>query len=644
MADGYAILLEFGAQPELVRLQSAFSAVLPEGTQLTDPATFHITLAYAMGEGDVEQVREWLNSAASALQFAIVVDGLRVFDTPSDGYAFYLNVRNMGTLADYQGAMWSAMDSSGFAMSEFSHPANWQPHITIGYSDVPAEKLSPQMWIGFVPPVAVMPTSIRFYTPDETVIAEVVLKAARSREPTRTKEGRVISRRNFDRLRAIQDALRQILEDAKLAFEDDPPVSKTLIMKSADGRRYIGMISSNPYRDRDGEFVAQKALEAAVDAEWRGGEFVGGAPVLFWHEGEPIGDIIWADTEQGFLLEIAKERPTAWAKAVLDMIESTPIQWGVSIGFKTRQWTEKINPLGKVLARVFHKIRRMESSILPRAFAANPHTRIEVKKHMANPIRFAWLKKNAPELAAQVEPNLRKGAASAAAALNTQGVERKEVKDVSTLLPSLVMPDPAPDEDEDETLELEAVKALDVEMLTEQLVSMVSDVLGEQTPADLPDRVAALIGSCMTDEGMTEEGTTDELAVEAGNSTPGTKAAKSPEPDPDEDADEDEEPVLTGKAAEQLVTLLEQLVDGQAFIGEVDTRLKSLEGLAKLPDRFTSLEKRIGRVEKSLSGGPRAASTAHETEIDEDDADLVEGVKEKASDEALLKVLPGLFK
>jgi len=109
-----------------------------------------------MGDGDVEAVKRWMvessNTAEFDINFAVVFDGVGVFETPEDGYAFYLKARRAGRLAEVQNLTSGWMGMEGFELSPFSLPSDWHPHLTIGYSDTPAERLSPSMSIGFVPP------------------------------------------------------------------------------------------------------------------------------------------------------------------------------------------------------------------------------------------------------------------------------------------------------------------------------------------------------------------------------------------------------------------------------------------------------------------------------------------------------------
>lgn len=422
------------------------------------------------------------------------------------------------------------------------------------------------------------------------------------------KAGRVISRRNFERLRAIADALRAILDDAGLSIDE-----KSLhIVKGKDGLRMIGLISSNPYLDRDGEFVSERALRADVDAEWDDKAYAGDNVVLFWHDGLPIADIVWADVQDGFVIEIAKERDTPYAKSMLDMIERLDLEWGVSLGFRHGREDKR--------AGVYHRIKRHESSILPRRFAANPFTYAEVKA-MAN-LRSMFLKRNNPD-ALDLEKKLRGTAKDARKKLDQAGVARKQKKAAAPpTKPASTRKTRRP-----------VLKMLDVEELADTLEGMI-DELVEETPEDLHDRLVEVIDASAVEEEdiLEEEAEVDELDED-----------EKEEDAEDESEDEDEDKALRRKQTE----LLEQLVDDLAVVGELESQVKALAPLNKLPRQIDKMERRLQQLEQRLKGGPRAASRAEESEVDPDDMELDEHVKETGVDDELSRlsqVYPGLMR
>jgi hypothetical protein len=158
----------------------------------------------------------------------------------------------------------------------------------------------------------------------------------------------------------------------------------TTVFKAADGTRHALLVSSNAYEDREDEIIKEKALAEYVEKSYRGDEYRGENVHLLWHGGEPIGDIIGAEMVGPFLVEVTRERPNAVInlakddepplyaeiKAVWDMLESAPVEWGASIGFRYRQ--------GDKAGGAYDQIMKFETSSLPRDFAANSYTYSEV--------------------------------------------------------------------------------------------------------------------------------------------------------------------------------------------------------------------------------------------------------------------------
>lgn len=150
----------------------------------------------------------------------------------------------------------------------------------------------------------------------------------------------------------------------------------TMLPSTPDSPRLMLIITSNAYRDREQEIVSQKALEEYVEESWDGDEFTGDNVLLVWHAGDPIGDIVYADMEGPFLIEVAQERPNAIIdlaavgeeplyteiKAVWDALERET-DLGASHGFYPVAMDRKDG--------VYQKIDKQETSTLPRFAAAN---------------------------------------------------------------------------------------------------------------------------------------------------------------------------------------------------------------------------------------------------------------------------------
>lgn len=145
------------------------------------------------------------------------------------------------------------------------------------------------------------------------------------------------------------------------------------VLKDAAGRRYMFMVTSNGYKDRDKEHVATKALQAYVDACWTGDDtaFVGDNAHYIWHVKElgSISDLMFADVWSGFLVELWREQTdNPIAKAFYNFVEChDEIEWGASHGFQ-----------GVLKSDTFTHIHKFESSSLPLEAAANLLTLSEV--------------------------------------------------------------------------------------------------------------------------------------------------------------------------------------------------------------------------------------------------------------------------
>lgn len=145
------------------------------------------------------------------------------------------------------------------------------------------------------------------------------------------------------------------------------------VLKDSAGQRWLYMVTSNGYKDRDKEHVATKSLEAYVKSCFTGDDtaFVGQNDHYFWHTPElgSMSDLMHADVWSGFLVEFWREKPgDPIAKAFYNFMEDHPeIEWGASHGFD-----------GLLKQDVFTHIHKFESSSLPLEAASNLLTLSEV--------------------------------------------------------------------------------------------------------------------------------------------------------------------------------------------------------------------------------------------------------------------------
>lgn len=189
----------------------------------------------------------------------------------------------------------------------------------------------------------------------------------------------------------------------------------------ANGARYMLIVTSNSYQDREQETITSPALKQWVDSCWKSVEdqFTTDNPLVFWHDMRVrMGDIVWADVRGPFLVELAKEADHAVARKLFDYVEAHPDEkWGAShkFGYFKSQ---------KDADGTYHRIFKKETTLLPREMAANLLTYSGVIPMTDK--RSEYLNKmlglpNAAEL-------LDKGIETLVAELKKNGVEHKSVE------------------------------------------------------------------------------------------------------------------------------------------------------------------------------------------------------------------------
>lgn len=433
--------------------------------------------------------------------------------------------------------------------------------------------------------------------------------------------------------------------------------TRVVILKGKDGLRYLGLVTSNAYGDRDGEIVAESALKKWVNSVWKGGAYRAKNPLLFWHAGQPIGDVIWSDMRGAFLIEIAKERRTKFAKLMFDLIERSKLTWGVSHGFYDKahdfdgRW------------KVYHRIAKKETSVLPLAFAANPFTSVRIKS--MNLLRMRWLKKNAPE-AAEIERELSREAKQRQRKLDGAGVTRKSkggktltLKEVNAQIREIerVTGVPLPRATQQKMRQAvkqreQAVeKAIDPAALADSLTTFLDGVFadaGVDAPEDLSDRIGALIESLDDGDAPLDAEVVAETIAEASEELLAEEGAEAPDDlqeqiaeviDEEVAAEDDGEEVASRKhrtsrkrASEPTTSkqtqLLEDLLDDLSVLDEIAEEVKALKPLRGLARDMATVKKEMRLLQRKMAGGPRAASDDEDTELEDDDDADDEDVRE----------------
>lgn len=195
------------------------------------------------------------------------------------------------------------------------------------------------------------------------------------------------------------------------------------VQRGDDGLRRMVIVTSNSYEDREGETLTTKSLKEYVDNAWEGDAFTDPQPYYFWHDDNlpPIGQIVWADMEGPFLIEVAKELKTKVSKRAFDYVEAHPdVKWGASHGFDYPESQKGADG-------TYNKIYKFETSLLPLEAAANPYTLASVvgekNKEMSKDSVFDDIM-GIPGAARA----LRKGVRSVDATLQKEGLQHKGLK------------------------------------------------------------------------------------------------------------------------------------------------------------------------------------------------------------------------
>ena len=177
------------------------------------------------------------------------------------------------------------------------------------------------------------------------------------------------------RAEVIIDPAAPVLTQLQNRLRRQPLKDGTQVLKDNTGRRYMFMITSNGYRDRDNANVTTRAIEDYVEKCWTDdGQFIGDNAHYIWHTKElgSISDLVFADVWSGFLVELWREKEQMpVAKAFYNYVERHPDEkWGASQGF----FASKTD----IDAGLYKTIAKYESSSLPLAAASNVYTLSEV--------------------------------------------------------------------------------------------------------------------------------------------------------------------------------------------------------------------------------------------------------------------------
>lgn len=496
----------------------------------------------------------------------------------------------------------------------------------------------------------------------EQAITAISPTGYRGKKPQFDQGKRAAAKRNINKRIGelnISDVQKQHLHERLSAtkgyISPKPPAlwnrGKTgiTVFKGTDGLRQMVLITSNSYRDREGETIRTKGLKGYVDGAWNRveGKCLPDNPLLLWHGGQPIGDIVWCDMEGPFLLEVAKERPDQTiniakkgqapvyvsVKDVWDYIEENPsdLEWGASHGFKFPKWRKSRD-------NVYDTIYKFETSVLPLLWAANPYTFSGVVDMSVRDKLLAQL------VGDKTGKALRKGARALEQDLKTRGIQHKSrdgkkpnkekglLEDLDAKLGEVAG---------ELTDDPEKLKAIQTGMLQAVLSSMVGggdepDMDDEEDydeDAESPDHYGTVeseakqgyhYNSLTEDEDEDDE---DELGISKRGRRDDDEDDVEDFEEEDEDEDEDEPRRPAAKKSirrkSKSANFLAELLDAQeTLLNEVKSLKKQIKSQKELTDKMADLE-------FQLKGRSQAASDSEDTVVE--DEDLFNRVKEAMS-------------
>lgn len=387
--------------------------------------------------------------------------------------------------------------------------------------------------------------------------------------------------------------------------------AESTVMKSADGTRYMFIITSNSYEDREGETITTKALEQYVRESWPAEDkCITNNKHLYWHDDNiHIGDIIWCDMQGPFLIELSKEIANEFTQktgahagvypvsVLWDYFEAHPEdRQGASHRFKYFE--------GDRDDATYEWIKKEETTTLPLRSAANGITFSGVidMTHKDNELeKIVGI--------AGIGKKLRDAPDQLKAALDELGVQHKALPPEATATDATAAPAAMEPKPEAAPPPDEATALTDIVMQVIEANNQQPNVTMEQ----VKQAIMVAIQQYMAAQGAAEK--------------PADAKPAPPPPASKALATDDLGRADLMAAVKELTRFNNELVDTQAQLAQDLTGItKALEVIApivatvsQVPEALMQLTGRIDNVEKQVSGRPRIASQDAATQINMDD-------------------------
>jgi SPP1 gp7 family putative phage head morphogenesis protein len=131
-------ILSLADDPTLTAIQAELRSKYPDpAIQWEKPDEFHVTLVFVPEPGDVGIMTSVLPKSINPLVFQVGPIGTfeRTY-VPAEQQPIFLYVERTPALQALQAGLAESFRTLAYELSEYSDPANWQPHITLGYMPV----------------------------------------------------------------------------------------------------------------------------------------------------------------------------------------------------------------------------------------------------------------------------------------------------------------------------------------------------------------------------------------------------------------------------------------------------------------------------------------------------------------------------
>jgi HK97 family phage portal protein/2'-5' RNA ligase len=132
-ARGASVLLRIANRADLISLQRKLKGQAGGAGRWVEPNDLHITLAIApdVSDSQLEQLRACIETLDYE-PLALALGSLRTFDTLGE-YALHFRIRTNPALTDLQAQVYNLFERCGIETVSHSQPAQYIPHITLGY-------------------------------------------------------------------------------------------------------------------------------------------------------------------------------------------------------------------------------------------------------------------------------------------------------------------------------------------------------------------------------------------------------------------------------------------------------------------------------------------------------------------------------